>query len=106
MLFSNKDGIEIPYNSAGVLAHIMSDGLDIWTCKLHERDDVIKDLERAIDKWDINAERNINYRSFEPIFRLVSEQSHAICQRWSCWALANLTTVYRKLRSVFVVSFF
>ena len=101
LLFKNNDGIEIPYNSAGVLAHIMSDGLDIWSCKLHARDDVIKDLENAIDKWDIHSERNINYRSFEPIFRLVSHHSQPICQRWSCWALANLTTVYRKFCECF-----
>lgn len=98
LLFQNNDGIEIPYNSAGVLAHIMSDGPEIWSaCNLHARDDVIKDLENAIDKWDMNSERNINYRSFEPIFRLVKQHSQPICQRWSCWALANLTTVYRKI---------
>ena len=42
----------------------------------------------------MRAERNINYRSFEPIFRLAAERENPICQRWSCWALANLTTVY------------
>lgn len=101
---NHNDNIEIPYNSAGVLAHIMSDGVDIWTCDAHERDAVIKDLEKAIDIWDIKSERNINYRSFEPIFRLVNEYTNPICQRWSCWALANLTTVYRTL--TFLVFFF
>jgi Zyg-11 protein homolog len=97
LLFKNNDGIEIPYNSAGVLAHIMSDGVDVWSkCNLHARDDVIKDLKNVIDKWDINSERNINYRSFEPIFRLVTLYSQPISQLWSVWALANLTSVYRK----------
>ena len=95
-MFKRSDGIEIPYNSAGVLAHLMSDGEDDWSmCNLHAREDVIKDLENAIGDWDQNSERNINYRSFEPIFRLVAQYSQPICQLWSCWALANLTTVYR-----------
>jgi Zyg-11 protein homolog len=105
LLFQSSDGIEIPYNSAGVLVHIMSDGAQAWretygtqakddTHSDKERDAVIGDIESAIDKWDMRAERNINYRSFEPIFRLVNEYANPICQRWSCWALANLTTVY------------
>lgn len=100
LLFQTNDGIEIPYNSAGVLVHILSDGQEIWLsndCTDHDRQNVIEDIETAIDKWDLKSERNINYRSFEPIFRLVNQYDNPICQRWSCWALANLTTVYRKL---------
>lgn len=98
LLFYSNDGIEIPYNSAGVLVHILSDGLDAWLaseCHDHDRQLVIEDIENAIDKWDLQSERNINYRSFEPIFRLVNQYESPICQRWACWALANLTTVYR-----------
>ena len=100
LLFHSNDGIEIPYNSAGVLVHIMSDGVEAWLksdCIDHDRQSVIEDIENAIDKWDLKSERNINYRSFEPIFRLVNEFENPICQRWACWALANLTTSYRKL---------
>lgn len=97
LLFHKNDGIEIPYNSAGVLVHIMSDGEQAWVtsgCQLDLRFLVINDIERAVDGWDIKSERNINYRSFEPIFRLIDQCENPICQRWSCWALANLTTVY------------
>lgn len=103
LLFYSNDGIEIPYNSAGVLVHIMSDGVAAWMaadCADHARQTVIEDIETAIDKWDLKSERNINYRSFEPIFRLINQYDNPICQRWSCWALANLTTVYRK-RNIF-----
>ena len=83
----------------GVLVHIMSDGQVEWLksdCVDHDRQSVIEDIEMAIDKWDLKSERNINYRSFEPIFRLVADIENPICQRWSCWALANLTTAYRQ----------
>jgi Zyg-11 family protein len=97
LLFTN-DGIEIPYNSAGVLVHILSDGQDEWNKHMKiERNSIINDLRTIIDSWDIKTERNINYRSFEPILRLAINFSNPICQHWSCWALANLTTVYRKL---------
>jgi Zyg-11 family protein len=101
LLFQTNDGIEIPYNSAGVLVHVMSDGEEEWmkhakVLNEHNRQSVIEDIETAIDKWDLKSERNINYRSFEPIFRLVNQFENPICQRWACWALANLTSVYRK----------
>lgn len=99
LLFQTNDGIEIPYNSVGVLVHIMSDGEEVWKSyehlDQHDRQSVIEDVETAIDKWDLKSERNINYRSFEPIFCLAKQFSNPICQRWACWALANLTTVYR-----------
>lgn len=98
MLLNNlKDGIEIAYNSAGVLVHILSDGLDAYLdhISIEDRDDIIAELEKSIDSWDIKFERNINYRSFLPIFSLIKQNnSTQICQRWACWALANLTTVY------------
>jgi Zyg-11 family protein len=99
LLFHRNDGIEIPYNSAGVLVHILSDGEEAWMaheCLISLREAVIKDIEAAVDNWDLHSERNINYRSFEPIFRLINQYENPICQLWSCWALANLTTVYRK----------
>jgi len=99
LLFHRNDGIEIPYNSAGVLVHILSDGEEAWMaheCQISLREAVIKDIEAAVDNWDLHSERNINYRSFEPIFRLINQYENPICQLWSCWALANLTTVYRK----------
>lgn len=99
LLIHKNDGIEIPYNSAGVLVHIMSDGPAAWQMnedQTHDRDLVIRDIEVSVDKWNLKSERNINYRSFEPIFRLIENYENPICQRWSCWALANLTTVYRK----------
>ena len=99
LLFHRNDGIEIPYNSAGVLVHIMSDGAQAWLASGCARDlrlAVIDDIALAVDAWHVRSERNINYRSFEPIFRLVGQYENPICPRWACWALANLTTVYRK----------
>ncbi|XP_026849394.1 protein zer-1 homolog isoform X2 [Drosophila persimilis] len=94
LLDSLSDGIEVSYNAAGVLAHIASDGANAWTIKSPSREHVLQRMVAAIERWNIKSERNINYRSFEPILSLVRCYETPQCQHWAVWALANLTQVY------------
>lgn len=94
LLRSNSDGIEVPYNAAGILAHMASDGIDAWTIEKPTRNEVLKYMVQAIESWDLSAERNINYRSFLPLLRLLDVYHTPPCQHWATWALANLTNVY------------
>lgn len=96
LLDSSCDGIEVSYNAAGVISHIASDGPEVWTVREPSREQVLSRMMAAIDRWDLNSQRNINYRSFEPILYLVKMYDTPECQRWAVWALANLTSVYRK----------
>jgi Zyg-11 family protein len=101
-----------------------SDGPAAWTLKFPRRDDVLRRMVAAIDRWDLQTQRNINYRylsesvclnnnlgkkcfihntllcsfcrSFEPILYLTKVYHTPECQHWAVWALANLTKVYRK----------
>ncbi|KAL1117159.1 hypothetical protein AAG570_004486 [Ranatra chinensis] len=91
---SGSDGIEVSYNAAGVLSHLASDGPEMWTIAAPSRDEVLARMVAAIERWDLQAERNINYRSFEPILQLAKVFHTPQCQHWAIWALANLTTVY------------
>ena len=50
-------------------------------------------MARAINRWNIKSNRNINYRSFAPIISLAGVSSTPQCQMWAVWALANLTSV-------------
>lgn len=84
---------QVSYNAAGVLAHIASDGPEAWTIEKPTRDSVLICMVEAIQRWDILSERNINYRSFEPILGLVRCYETPQCQHWAVWALANLTQV-------------
>jgi len=81
--------IEIQYNACGTLAHLLSDGPTVWTCTSHTRDEVREGLYRVVESWDLQSQRRINYRSFQPILNLIKcavpESVH-----WSVWALANL----------------
>ncbi|CAG9832003.1 unnamed protein product [Diabrotica balteata] len=94
LLESQSDGIEVSYNSAGVISHIASDGPDVWTVQEPSRHYVLSKMVEAIESWNINSQRNINYRSFEPILQLAKVYHTPECQHWAVWALANLTKVY------------
>ena len=93
LLDSNMDGIEVSYNAAGVLSHIVSDGPEAWTIEEPRREDVLARMVKAIESWRLDTKRNINYRSFEPILRLLRVNNTPECQHWAVWALANLTNV-------------
>lgn len=93
LLDSNSDGIEVSYNAAGVLAHIASDGVAAWTIESPSREEVLNRMFQAIERWNLETERNINYRSFEPILGLITCYDTPACQIWAVWALANLTKV-------------
>jgi Zyg-11 family protein len=84
---------QVSYNAAGVLAHMASDGPEAWTIEDPSRTDVLTRMKVAIERWNLRAERNINYRSFEPILRLIKVTHTPECQHWAVWALANLTSV-------------
>src|SRR5579863_4495207 len=60
------------------------------------REEVCERMSRNIGEWNLNSPRNINYRSFKPILRLLLVSHTMVCRLWAAWALANLTTVYRK----------
>lgn len=44
LLASLADGIEISYNSAGVLAHLVSDGEEAWKVVNMCRDNIMADI--------------------------------------------------------------
>ncbi|XP_066502049.1 protein zer-1 homolog [Hoplias malabaricus] len=94
LLDSKADGIEVSYNACGVLSHIMFDGPDVWTVEDPEREWVMDKMWDAIQSWDVSSRRNINYRSFEPILRLLPQSISPVSQHWATWALYNLVSVY------------
>jgi len=85
---------QVSYNAAGVLAHMVSDGPESWKIKEPNREEVLNRISNAIYRWDLDSKRNINYRSFEPILRLLNADHTPECQYWAVWALANLTRFY------------
>ena len=73
-----------------------SDGVKAWTVVRPTRKEVLRSMVVSIDKWDLDAWCNIDYRSFIPILRLIDVYHTPECQLWAVWALANLTKVKRR----------
>ena len=88
-----KDSCELSYTAAGVLAHLLSDGVQAWTIHQPEREEVLENMSRAISSWDMTSKRKVNYRTFEPVLRLLRVKHTPQCRMWAVWALANLTSV-------------
>ncbi|GMT19078.1 hypothetical protein PFISCL1PPCAC_10375, partial [Pristionchus fissidentatus] len=86
------DSIEISYNSAGVLAHLVSDGEEAWSGVTTKRSEVMEAIMKSCKQWKLDTRRFINYRSFRPILRLIPVYDAPASQHWAVWALANLTT--------------
>lgn len=62
LLDSTQDNIEVSYNAAGVLAHILSDGEEAWGIASPSRAVICESMVRNVNRWNINSTRNINYR--------------------------------------------
>mgnify|MGYP006892774775 CR=1 FL=1 len=94
---SHQSDIEIPYNCGGILANILSDGVNAWAIESSIAQSVInQDMYDAVQTWDLHRQRTINYRSLAPILRLLNEEYPSGCVMWAVWAMTNLTTVLRK----------
>lgn len=93
---SQENDIEIPYNCAGVLANILSDGLKAWNIgSIIDQSIVNDEMYETVQTWDLRRQRTINYRSLAPILRLLNEDFPTGCIMWAVWAMTNLTTVLR-----------
>ncbi|CAF4072192.1 unnamed protein product [Rotaria magnacalcarata] len=91
---SQQNDIEIPYNCGGILANILSDGVEAWTISSSiEQYIVNQEVYDATQTWDLHKSRTINYRSLTPILRLLNENFPTGCIMWAVWAMTNLTTV-------------
>lgn len=93
---SQENDIEIPYNCAGVLANVLSDGLKAWNIgSIIDQSIVNDEMYETVQTWDLRRQRTINYRSLAPILRLLNEDFPTGCIMWAVWAMTNLTTVLR-----------
>lgn len=85
---STESGIEVAYNACGTLAHLLADKTDIL--KGVDRDHIRKEMKEAILNWDVDASRNINYRTFRPLLEILRCQTEPIPHLWVVWAMHNL----------------
>ena len=80
--------------TGGILANLASQGRGCWTIEYPEREQILLSMVKTISTWDLNLDKNINYRFLRPILNLLSVSHTPESQLWAAWTLANLTTAY------------
>lgn len=93
LMDNNNYELEVSYNAAGILCHLASDGAQAWTNSTLDRDEAMRNLVQTVEEWNIEATRQMSYRSFQPILRLLPRFDTPAIQHWGAWALANLCGV-------------
>ncbi len=56
------ENLSISNSAAGVLAHLVAEGVEAWTVENPTRDAVRARLREVINTWDLESRRNVRYR--------------------------------------------
>lgn len=97
-LVDGPNDLEVTYNVAGTLCHVLSDGEAFWLAcgrTLELRRTLLDALATVVLGWNMATERWINYRSLTPIVRLLHPDLEGEVHMWATWAVASLCTVTR-----------
>jgi len=92
----DADKLEVAYNVAGTLCHIMAEGEDFWYrhgLSSEQRRSLLGAIANAVAGWNTATERWINYRSLRPIISLLRAGLEVEVYLWATWALLSLCTV-------------
>jgi len=92
-LLQTEGQLEVTYNAAGIICHLAFDDPKNWTNQMVSRDQALDRLVKTINTWDISTSRQMSYRSFAPILKLISGCDTPAIHHWATWALANLCNV-------------
>ena len=91
-----NSNLEVTYNVAGTLCHVMAEGDAYWAA--HElsyelRRALLDRIAEVVGNWCQATERWINYRSVKPIIGLLRPELETEIHLWASWALLSLCTV-------------
>mmetsp|Transcript_26333 Transcript_26333/g.79107 ORF Transcript_26333/g.79107 Transcript_26333/m.79107 type:complete len:806 (+) Transcript_26333:330-2747(+) len=92
----DADRLEVSYNVAGTLCHILAEGEEYWFAhgqSAEQRQQLLAAIAAAVTGWDKATERWINYRSLQPIINLLGPSVADEVYLWATWALLSLCTV-------------
>ena len=82
--------IDVSYFSAGIIAHLSSDGLSAWTVENITREEMLNDLGEVVLKWVTPSSEMVAYRSFIPFFPLLTCYDAYQVQLWAAWAIHHV----------------
>lgn len=90
-----SDNIDVSYFAAGIVAHLASDGGDLWTVESHNRGEMLEGLETAVTQWKVPDSEMVAYRSFRPFLPLLGTDMDYQVQLWAVWAIHHVCTKNR-----------
>ncbi|PAA56823.1 hypothetical protein BOX15_Mlig032513g2 [Macrostomum lignano] len=83
------DNVEAAYNAAGIVAHCLHSRREKELTKVERELDA--KVSEVIRNWPTsNLSRQINYRSFQPILRLLRCRRSRASYAWGTWALMSM----------------
>lgn len=88
-LLFNKQ-IEVSYFAAGIVAHLLHEGPEMWTLSEEKRTQLRAALHKSISGWQNPEGEMVAYRSFSPFFPLLTCYLIAEVQLWSVWAIHHV----------------
>ncbi|XP_049783276.1 protein zyg-11 homolog B-like isoform X2 [Schistocerca cancellata] len=84
--------IDVSYFAAGIVAHLASDGGELWTVETVTRQELLEELEEVVIDWETPDGEMVAYRSFQPFFPLLKcFETHQV-QLWAVWAIHHVCT--------------
>ena len=90
--------IDVSYFAAGIAAHLLSDGPQLWVKVplLPTRLQLSDQLAQAVTNWQTPQGEMVAYRSFQPFFPLLQCTDAYPVQLWAVWAIHHVCTKNRK----------
>ena len=90
LLESDSYGTGVSYNACRVLAQLVADGKEAWTCHSPPRSHILDKMCHAI-KHHLKKPQDIFFDSLAPFLNLLPKFEHHEAQYWATWALCDLT---------------
>ncbi|XP_017771130.1 PREDICTED: protein zyg-11 homolog B-like [Nicrophorus vespilloides] len=84
--------IDVSYFASGIVAHLSSDRPETWLVKEKTRENMLKELEEAVDSWGIPDTEMVAYRTFRPFFPLLCPGMGYGVHLWAVWAIQHVCT--------------
>ncbi|GLH07966.1 Protein zer-1 homolog [Gryllus bimaculatus] len=85
--------IDVSYFAAGIIAHLASDGSDIWSVTSGvTREQLLHELGEVVTHWETPDGEMVAYRSFHPFFPLLTCHEAFQVQLWAVWAIQHVCT--------------
>lgn len=85
-----SEHIDVSYFAAGIVAHLASDGPEVWAAAKISRKEMLKELGEVVLKWEVPENEMVAYRSFNPFFPLLTCFETYEVQLWAVWAIHHV----------------